>query len=374
MKTLNNICIVLIVVGLCFSCKKKNYPESVFENEAVFYFKGTINNTPISLGAGVDDYYMQSTYQQDSLGVYNFIGNLGKQNCDNCPNTLQIKINDFKVSALNAPTKIDSALQARNYSVLSGIDTSYSVQFNAIYNKTASVYNWDFGDGFTSTLANPTHIYNKRGNYKACLNIKGTNNCYGSICNEQKIGLNGNPCKTVVNSSYITSNNIQFTQNTSGTTPLSYLWDFGDGNKSTLANPSHSYAISGSYRVILKVTDGNNDLALANYNVLTQNDVSSCTTNYNVASITPIITQQTRLALSKVTITWIDGNGITYTSNNSLQPSSSYFEILSVEDYENNENNQKTKKIKIKFKSTVYNGINALSIDNAETVICIAYN
>jgi PKD repeat protein len=369
-----NVYIILLIISFCFSCKKKNYPESIFENESVFYFKGTVNNMPISIGAGVDDYYMYSTYQQDSSGVYNFIGNLGKQNCDNCPNTLQIKINDFKVSAPNAPTKIDSALQIRKYILFSGFDTSYSVQFNAIYNKTASVYNWNFGDGFTSTLINPVHIYNKKGNYKTCLSIKSTNNCYGSICNEQKIGLNGNPCKTAIASNYITNNYIQFTQNTLGTLPFTYLWDFGDGSKSTLASPTHSYVISGSYPVTLKVTDNTNDVAIANYNVLTQNDLSSCTTNYSVASITPIITQQALLALSKITIKWKDGNGITYTSNNSLQPSSSYFEILSVEDYDNNENNQKTKKLHIKFKTTVYNGTTSLTIDNAEAIIAVAYN
>jgi len=35
----------------------------------------------------------------------------------------------------------------------------------------------------------------------------------------------------------------------------SYLWDFGDGSTSTLANPSHTYASAGSYNVSLTVTD-----------------------------------------------------------------------------------------------------------------------
>ena len=36
---------------------------------------------------------------------------------------------------------------------------------------------------------------------------------------------------------------------------LSYLWDFGDGDTSTEANPSHSYAAAGDYDVLLVVTD-----------------------------------------------------------------------------------------------------------------------
>ena len=38
-------------------------------------------------------------------------------------------------------------------------------------------------------------------------------------------------------------------------TIVSYYWDFGDGNSSTLANPSNVYASSGSYTVSLTVTD-----------------------------------------------------------------------------------------------------------------------
>ncbi len=38
-------------------------------------------------------------------------------------------------------------------------------------------------------------------------------------------------------------------------TIVSYLWDFGDSNSSTSANPSHTYASAGTYNVSLTVTD-----------------------------------------------------------------------------------------------------------------------
>lgn len=37
---------------------------------------------------------------------------------------------------------------------------------------------------------------------------------------------------------------------------ITYSWDFGDGNKNSLANPSHSYQSGGNYKVSLVVTDG----------------------------------------------------------------------------------------------------------------------
>lgn len=36
---------------------------------------------------------------------------------------------------------------------------------------------------------------------------------------------------------------------------VSYSWDFGDGNSSTAANPSHSYSTAGNYTISLTVTD-----------------------------------------------------------------------------------------------------------------------
>jgi PKD repeat protein len=38
------------------------------------------------------------------------------------------------------------------------------------------------------------------------------------------------------------------------TNSTSYLWDFGDGSTSTQSNPTHTYAINGSYLLKLRVT------------------------------------------------------------------------------------------------------------------------
>ena len=40
---------------------------------------------------------------------------------------------------------------------------------------------------------------------------------------------------------------------------LTYLWDFGDGNQSTAANPTHTYASNGQYTSTLVVSDGQDE-------------------------------------------------------------------------------------------------------------------
>ncbi|MFN2110749.1 MAG: PKD domain-containing protein, partial [Anaerolineae bacterium] len=46
-----------------------------------------------------------------------------------------------------------------------------------------------------------------------------------------------------------------FTNTTTGSVPLTYVWDFGDGMTSTLTSPTHTYAQAGLYTVILTATN-----------------------------------------------------------------------------------------------------------------------
>ncbi|MFN3917877.1 MAG: PKD domain-containing protein [Flavobacteriales bacterium] len=70
-----------------------------------------------------------------------------------------------------------------------------------------------------------------------------------------------NPSPTVVASAdqyFVSSvNPVTINFSNSGSLAVSYEWDFGDGNTSTLPNPSHTYAGTGVYTVILTGYLGN---------------------------------------------------------------------------------------------------------------------
>lgn len=46
---------------------------------------------------------------------------------------------------------------------------------------------------------------------------------------------------------------VRFTSETEGGVPLSWKWDFGDGQKSTVEKPAHNYGTPGKYEVQLSV-------------------------------------------------------------------------------------------------------------------------
>lgn len=64
-------------------------------------------------------------------------------------------------------------------------------------------------------------------------------------------------------------------------TTLSYVWDFGDGNSSTQANPSHAYSAAGGYTATLTVTDadGASDSQTATVTVSESQPVSDVSIN-----------------------------------------------------------------------------------------------
>jgi carboxypeptidase T len=48
---------------------------------------------------------------------------------------------------------------------------------------------------------------------------------------------------------------VQFTNLTTGTTPIDYLWAFGDGDTSTESDPAHLYLVAGTFTVTLAATN-----------------------------------------------------------------------------------------------------------------------
>lgn len=363
---------LVVLLMLAWGCAKKKYPESISVNAPVFYFKANINNTVVEYKAGLNKYRMFSSYEQDSNQIYNLIAELKQIDCSvNCPNSLKIQINDYTVSTSGSAIRIDSSLKIGPYNYLNDINGStYKVAFTSKNNKTAKSYAWDFGDGSTSNKANPTHVYSQAGKYQVCLTVTSSDGHVNSICNNIQVHLN-QPLNAYIHAIQIPGDSLRFVASISGgKAPYGYQWDFGDGNISLSASPSHKYNISGSYPVKLKLNDANNEELIIKYNTVTENDNSSMAVNYQSEIIEA---QKNAEAPSKIILTYTDENGIVYSSINKNQPNTSNFEILEVSGYDLNEKNELTKKIKIKFNCMVYNGNKALSINNAETVIAVAY-
>ena len=114
-----------------------------------------------------------------------------------------------------------------------------------------NAYTWDFGDGNSSTDANPTHIFVAPGVYDITLDAFSSNGCTGKTTST--ITVNEKP------SAEFTGNNVcmgEETQFVNGSTissgTLSYSWDLDNGSAPvTVTNPTITYATAKTYNVTL---------------------------------------------------------------------------------------------------------------------------
>ncbi|MEO7983372.1 MAG: PKD domain-containing protein, partial [Bacteroidota bacterium] len=112
---------------------------------------------------------------------------------------------------------------------------------------------WDFGDGGTSGLENPSHIYSDTGYFNVTL-IVWNNTCPDTIRYDDIVHVRPPIARFSVIDSCEQKFIKRFIDNSIGA--LTWAWDFGDGGSSTIPSPLHTYAATGVYTVKLTVTNG----------------------------------------------------------------------------------------------------------------------
>jgi len=148
---------------------------------------------------------------------------------------------------------VGTALTASfNYSPTSPT-TAQAVQFNDASAGSPTSWLWNFGDGATSTVQNPSHTYTTAGQKTVTLTVT---NSTGSDTSTRTFTVGTAPAASFSfnPSSPTAGQSVQFTDTSTGT-PTSWAWTFGDGTTSTAQNPAHVYATAGSKNVILTVTN-----------------------------------------------------------------------------------------------------------------------
>ena len=115
-------------------------------------------------------------------------------------------------------------------------------------------YTWDFGDGITSNLVNPTHTFADPGDYNVMLTVDNDIGC--SVTNTQTVTVYALPEVAFINELACSNGGTQFFDESTaaGANITGWEWDFGDGHFSTEEDPIHMYQTSGSFPVSLRAT------------------------------------------------------------------------------------------------------------------------
>lgn len=122
---------------------------------------------------------------------------------------------------------------------------------------TISSWFWDFGDGNTSTLQHPVHTYNEVGLFTVSLTTISSDGCSNTSFKNNYIRSSGPITDISYNDISCIDTELEFSNNSIslGCSIQTYLWNFGDGNTSNDASPSHTYTQAGQYDIALYMED-----------------------------------------------------------------------------------------------------------------------
>src|SRR5207245_2672246 len=154
------------------------------------------------------------------------------------------------------------------------VTTATTVTFTASVTGGTFPYNyqWDLGDGATSSGANTSHLYAYSGTYAIRLTV--TDNSGQSYSTSQTVTVIGSQIQPLT-----TDFNYKPTQTTvdttvtfaaaatGGTGPYTFGWDLGDASTATGANIDHMYTKASNYTVVLTTTDHLGDTTISSKTV-----------------------------------------------------------------------------------------------------------
>lgn len=236
------------------TCRNTVNSDTIIVNKANAYFSSTQLNGCIPIDVTFQDFSINPVDWQWSFGDGNTSNNQNPAHTyQSMPtDSINLTITDINgckdsirsviINELNAEFTVNDSVVCTNTPVIfSGVD-------NVVSN-----WNWDFGDGNTSTDSVPTHYYQTGGFFEVKLIVSD-----GQGCND-----------TVIKTSYIEVQNVEadFTFSAPGTCPpiittfnnnstgaSDYIWDFGDGANNIINNNptvTHTYDSSGNYSLSL---------------------------------------------------------------------------------------------------------------------------
>lgn len=220
------------------------------------------NLPPWDIKLGPDEKIYVSHYGK-SMGVINNPNTAGS-NCNYQDG--QVDLGDAGgTSYLGLPSHVNDIVSVNdpnngfNFTILDSC--SGSVQFQGYTNLVGPLtWQWDFGDGSTSTLQNPLHVFSpSTAVYTVYLKISSSAAC-GKIYRSRQIipsGIVGRGVNFVVTKK-CDSDYYRFTNTSSSLQQpgVQFKWDFGDGNTSSAVHPVHVFTSPGTYSVKLKLLTG----------------------------------------------------------------------------------------------------------------------
>lgn len=152
--------------------------------------------------------------------------------------------------------------------VCQGIPTQFTDLSTTPSGTTINAWEWDFGDGNSSNLSNPTHTYTTNGVFSVQLIVTSNNGCKDTF--NLDVLVFEKPVAGIITADNCQFEQINFNDNStiSQGSIVGWNWNFGDGTvNSNIQNPTHVYSTNNTYTVELIVSSNEGCLDTITENV-----------------------------------------------------------------------------------------------------------
>ncbi|ACL16795.1 PKD domain-containing protein [Methanosphaerula palustris] len=189
--------------------------------------------------------------------------------------------------------------------------TPFTVQFTD-QSSDANGYQWQFGDGTTSTEQNPIHTYTSPGTYTVMLTVSVPD--YGSVFIQKPGYITVTEPSSVDFAANVTAGlsplAVHFNESVNGSVQY-FFWQFGDGSTSSESNPVHVYETAGRYTVSLMTvgSNGTEVKTIEDYINVTS-PVTPTVTPTATATATATVTPTGALPVANFTVTSSDQDSL----------------------------------------------------------------
>ena len=215
------------------------FPMEVTFTDLSIAGSGSIDNWQWDFGDGTFSTLQNPTHIYTSAGNFNV--SLRVRNSSGCFQTLT------RTQLINV---INGATANFTYSTPSSCAPPVNINLQNLSIGTGVLsYEWNFGDGGTSTQTNPSHTYTTSGTYTLQLIVTNVNGCRDTMIVPNAIVIGSSQTSFSFPTNACANTGIPF--NNTSTVAVSTSWDFGDGTSSTTLSPIKSYSLPGNYIVKL---------------------------------------------------------------------------------------------------------------------------
>jgi gliding motility-associated-like protein len=194
-------------------------------------------------------------YRDDKIyttGNYSVVATVFNPVADECGSNEDVEL-DFNIS-LPPVTKFNFVGSCLG-------DTTFFKDTSETFGRETKTWLWDFGDGHSDVVQNPSHVYEHAGNYNARLTITNENGC-DDVSDQVVVSITNLP---VANFDFLAPScagqDITFTDHSTSSDGVitKWFWDFGDSTdmvqRSDNNQFTHLYKTPGTYIVKLTVAN-----------------------------------------------------------------------------------------------------------------------